>query len=478
MLDTRTMKWTSPKVSGATPPKRSGHSMSIVGRFCVVYGGFNGKSILSDLWVLDMGTLSWAEVAVRGATRLPPLVGHSCNAIGNEGQLLIYGGSSSSSQLSQHVFLLDTASLVARIVPTGGAPQLRFWHRCTVSRSILFCFGGSGSKGVAFDDLYAADTRTVRTALEPSARFAPPGEAVFSLGPDGQLQLSRTTAAAGVGPFSDREAGLISRFPAEPVAFAAATAPPASVSSAGSDGHHSLLGSLMGRFRGRSPAEESAPVKVAPPPPTPDVHFHLAGSGGAGEPDAHISADVAAAAISADPVAAGSKSSPGAIGPPPASSIGRVSAGAATSLYDMFGGASEATGSVFSRSDAPVSHVGESVSVAGRGPPTAPHDSGGRFGESRSVASSHSAAESKHSFDASHELATDPSFSGPGPVESGNAIAWKRGVETALGMLHAIDPDTMGTLAVKQQLGLVEKHLSWLLQRPSLDDVGDLAPTG
>ncbi|KAL3625825.1 G protein alpha subunit [Castilleja foliolosa] len=54
-----------------------------------MYGGWDGKKWLSDVYVLDTISLEWTELSVSG-TIPPPRCGHSVTMI--EKRLLMYGG--------------------------------------------------------------------------------------------------------------------------------------------------------------------------------------------------------------------------------------------------------------------------------------------------------------------------------------------------------------------------------------------------
>jgi hypothetical protein len=74
-------RWISPTISGSVPPKRSGHSLVRCGARAIVFGGFNGKELLNDVYSLDLTTFVWIHVKITGPVKLPPSHGHCAVSI-------------------------------------------------------------------------------------------------------------------------------------------------------------------------------------------------------------------------------------------------------------------------------------------------------------------------------------------------------------------------------------------------------------
>ncbi|KAL5202385.1 hypothetical protein ABZP36_013337 [Zizania latifolia] len=63
---------------------------SVIGnRKFVMYGGWDGKKWMSDVYIMDTMPLEWTELSVTGSVP-PPRCGHSATMI--EKRLLIFGG--------------------------------------------------------------------------------------------------------------------------------------------------------------------------------------------------------------------------------------------------------------------------------------------------------------------------------------------------------------------------------------------------
>ncbi|KAK4489665.1 hypothetical protein RD792_005477 [Penstemon davidsonii] len=95
VLDTDIWQWSELTSFGDLPSSRDFAAASAVGNSKIKsliqqrYGGWDGKKWLSDVYVLDTISLEWMELSISG-TIPPPRCGHSVTMI--EKRLLIYGG--------------------------------------------------------------------------------------------------------------------------------------------------------------------------------------------------------------------------------------------------------------------------------------------------------------------------------------------------------------------------------------------------
>jgi hypothetical protein len=53
VLDLPSMTWSIPSIQGTQPPARYAHTATLMGNKLIVFGGFNGRSYLDDLNILD-----------------------------------------------------------------------------------------------------------------------------------------------------------------------------------------------------------------------------------------------------------------------------------------------------------------------------------------------------------------------------------------------------------------------------------------
>ncbi|KYQ92341.1 Kelch repeat-containing protein [Tieghemostelium lacteum] len=134
------------------PSCRYFHSCNIIGTKGYLFGGYDGQSLLNDLYILDLETLEWSKPTVQGDHIPSPRCGHSSITIGNK--LYVFGGtiqmdpqqSVVSSQLhcDNELYQLDTDTLQWTLIrPHGILPSPRSGHICLAIQSRLVVIGGS-----------------------------------------------------------------------------------------------------------------------------------------------------------------------------------------------------------------------------------------------------------------------------------------------------------------------------------------------
>uniref|UniRef100_A0A2P2I2D6 Host cell factor 2-like n=1 Tax=Hirondellea gigas TaxID=1518452 RepID=A0A2P2I2D6_9CRUS len=87
------LSWDIPDTYGVPPPPRESHTaVAYVGKNCrpklVIYGGMSGLR-LGDLWMLDIGSMTWERPSVGGMAPLPRSL-HSATLINNK--MFVFGG--------------------------------------------------------------------------------------------------------------------------------------------------------------------------------------------------------------------------------------------------------------------------------------------------------------------------------------------------------------------------------------------------
>ncbi|XP_051805997.1 host cell factor 2-like isoform X4 [Acanthochromis polyacanthus] len=80
--------WEIPVTSGEAPPPRESHTAVVTSSRLIIYGGMNGCR-LGDLWFLDIDSLVWSKPALSGTAPLPRSL-HSATAINN--RMFVFGG--------------------------------------------------------------------------------------------------------------------------------------------------------------------------------------------------------------------------------------------------------------------------------------------------------------------------------------------------------------------------------------------------
>ncbi|KAF9291399.1 hypothetical protein BGZ88_006911 [Linnemannia elongata] len=76
---------------GAVPPPRQDHcSVLTSSKKIIIYGGYdaNSKTTFSDVWSLDLVTLTWQQIVTINSSR--PRSGHTCNIVG--ANMVVFGG--------------------------------------------------------------------------------------------------------------------------------------------------------------------------------------------------------------------------------------------------------------------------------------------------------------------------------------------------------------------------------------------------
>ncbi|XP_024970638.1 rab9 effector protein with kelch motifs isoform X1 [Cynara cardunculus var. scolymus] len=187
VLDTDIWQWSELTSFGDLPSPRDFAAASAIGNHKIVmYGGWDGKKWLSDVFVLDTISLEWTELAVTG-TLPPPRCGHTATMV--EKRLLVYGGRGGGGPIMGDLWALkglieedNEAPGWTQLKLPGQAPSSRCGHTVTSGGHYLLMFGGHGTGGwlsrydVYYNDCVVLDRvsvqwRRLATNIEaPSAR--------------------------------------------------------------------------------------------------------------------------------------------------------------------------------------------------------------------------------------------------------------------------------------------------------------------
>ena len=68
VFDTKTLKWTSPRVCGLIPAARDGHSSCIFGDAMYIFGGYedSAEPFRPDVYKLDLNCMEWTLLKCKG----------------------------------------------------------------------------------------------------------------------------------------------------------------------------------------------------------------------------------------------------------------------------------------------------------------------------------------------------------------------------------------------------------------------------
>jgi Rab9 effector protein with kelch motifs len=149
--------WTRVNSATAPPTGRMGHSDVLVGDKIVYFGGTNGKSCFSDLWVFDTATMTWLRPRTAGR---PPTkrYNHTMSLLA-DGRILVMGGYMAGKGVTKPEYYddvreLDTETMVwSRPRVTGSYPKARNQHAtCMMGRQMVMFGGWTGPPDRSWDD--------------------------------------------------------------------------------------------------------------------------------------------------------------------------------------------------------------------------------------------------------------------------------------------------------------------------------------
>ncbi|XP_047975792.1 protein GLUTELIN PRECURSOR ACCUMULATION 3 isoform X1 [Salvia hispanica] len=191
VLDTDIWQWSELTTFGDLPSSRDFAAASAVGNSKIVmFGGWDGKKWLSDVYVLDTISLEWMELSISG-TLPPPRCGHSVTMI--EKRLLIYGGRGGGGPIMGDLWALKGLIKEGKeeneppgwtqLKLPGQAPSPRCGHTMASGGPYLMLFGGHGTGGwlsrydIYYNDCVVLDRVSVQwkhlsTSSEPPAARA------------------------------------------------------------------------------------------------------------------------------------------------------------------------------------------------------------------------------------------------------------------------------------------------------------------
>mmetsp|Transcript_19289 Transcript_19289/g.31568 ORF Transcript_19289/g.31568 Transcript_19289/m.31568 type:complete len:914 (-) Transcript_19289:355-3096(-) len=150
VLDTETWNWTKLVTSGQIPSVRAGHAALAAGRKILVIGGFGpgAKGYHNDVYLLDTENLQWKQL--RPAGNAPSgRWGHSLVLVGKKA--VLFGGYAGGARYHNEMYTLDLEKMQwACATLHGEAPSVRCLQSMLLVDRRLLIFGGFGmSNGVS-----------------------------------------------------------------------------------------------------------------------------------------------------------------------------------------------------------------------------------------------------------------------------------------------------------------------------------------
>ncbi|PRQ56275.1 putative kelch-type beta propeller [Rosa chinensis] len=204
VLDTDIWQWSELTSFGDLPSARDFAAASAIGnQKIIMYGGWDGKKWLSDVYVLDTISLEWMELSVTRSLP-PPRCGHTATMV--EKRLLVYGGTGGGGPIMGDLWALkgviaevslglfkisfveenETPGWTQLKLP-GQAPSARCGHTITSGGHYLLLFGGHGTGGwlsrydIYYNDCIILDRVSAQWKRLPTGNEPPPARAYHSL---------------------------------------------------------------------------------------------------------------------------------------------------------------------------------------------------------------------------------------------------------------------------------------------------------
>ncbi|CAL0311220.1 unnamed protein product [Lupinus luteus] len=167
-FDLQTSTWSDLKIYGKAPVSRGGQSVNLVGSSLVVFGGQDAKrTLLNDLHILDLETMTWDEIDAIGVPP-SPRSDHTA-AVHVDRYLLIFGGGSHATCYNDlHVLDMQTMKW-SRPTQQGEVPTPRAGHAgVTVGENWFIVGGGDNKSGVS--DTIVLNMSTLAWSVVTSAQ--------------------------------------------------------------------------------------------------------------------------------------------------------------------------------------------------------------------------------------------------------------------------------------------------------------------
>ena len=162
IFDLHVLSWSCPEYFGTPPSKRRGHGAAIVKDKMYIFGGFDGTSHLNDLHCIDLQSLSWVLLDMKGGPS--PRRHHVMEVVGEH--IVVYGGFDGEKYLEDvYSFNVKTniwtcwhvlRPCISPSINIGGNGTMygRSLHTMTFHKRRLIVFGGVHGSGSLQDVLY------------------------------------------------------------------------------------------------------------------------------------------------------------------------------------------------------------------------------------------------------------------------------------------------------------------------------------
>ena len=183
VLDLLTMTWSCPDVGGEPPMPRSSHSaVTYLERYIVIFGGGSVANCYNDLFVLDTQTMMWLCPEISGPVP-PERAGHASAVLGSL-MYLIGGGNNAKGCADMYSLELKNIgsedplewTLIGNTPPESAIASEGLSLVCVPMAGCLLSFGGYNGKYHSAIHVYRPENYVLETLQELKRKSAPRDE--------------------------------------------------------------------------------------------------------------------------------------------------------------------------------------------------------------------------------------------------------------------------------------------------------------
>lgn len=159
-VDKKKIIWIKPKINEGkgSPSERYDHSSTHSELGMIIFGGYDGKNVLDELWTLktipdEVDTFEWRRANLKGG----PCARYGHAACLKNDKLYIYGGRN-KKEIFNDLWCLQIHSGYWDLINQNGIiPLPRYGHSFIDLQNHFYLFGGRSVNGLYPNELYALD---------------------------------------------------------------------------------------------------------------------------------------------------------------------------------------------------------------------------------------------------------------------------------------------------------------------------------
>ena len=150
-------KWKLINVTGPSPGKRYGHTLSNIQQNLILIGGNTTTGLSNDIWIIDIieKEPSWQKIQTENIENIPcPRLYHTsviCNKGAAKGMLIIFGGRNSKENALNDIWGLRKHrngkwDWIKAPITNGHVMKSRYNHSCVFYDTLMIIIGGKNSQ--------------------------------------------------------------------------------------------------------------------------------------------------------------------------------------------------------------------------------------------------------------------------------------------------------------------------------------------